>query len=67
MKNGKIKNAVVGSVLGAITGGIGGYLYGAKKAKEAMALEPVEVLEAEVTDAALEAATEAVEQTATQA
>lgn len=62
----KIKNTVVGSVLGAITGGIGGYLYGAKKAKEELALEPVEVLESEVVDAALEAA-EAVTETATQA
>lgn len=62
----KLKNGIVGSVLGALTGGIGGYLYGAKKEREAMALEPIEVLEAEVTDAALEAATEAAE-AATQA
>lgn len=67
MANKKIKNAVVGSILGALTGGIGGYLFGVKKTKEEMALEPVEVLEAEVQDAALEAAAEAVEQTATQA
>lgn len=63
----KVKNAVVGTVIGALTGGIGGYLFGAKKMKEELALEPIEVLEAEVTDAALEAAAEAVEQTATQA
>lgn len=67
MANKKIKNAVVGSILGAITGGIGGYLFGAKKAKEEMAVEPVEVLEADVKDAALEAAAEAVVETATQA
>lgn len=66
MKNGKIKNLVVGSVIGALTGGIGGYLFGAKKEREALALEPVEVLESEVTDAALEAATDAAE-AATQA
>lgn len=66
MANKKIKNAVVGSILGALTGGIGGYLFGAKKMKEELALEPIEVLEAEVTDAALEAATDAAE-AATQA
>lgn len=64
--NKKVKNAVVGSILGAVTGGIGGYLFGAKKAREEMALEPVEVLEAEVENAALEAATDAAE-AATQA
>lgn len=63
----KIKNLVVGSVIGALTGGIGGYLFGAKKEREALALEPVEVLQVEVTDAALEAAAEAVTETATQA
>lgn len=63
----KIKNAVVGSVLGALTGGIGGYLFGVKKEREALALEPIEVLESEVSDAALEAAAEAVTETATQA
>lgn len=58
----KIKNLVVGSVIGALTGGIGGYLYGAKKEREALAQEPVEVLESEVVDAALEAAADTAEQ-----
>lgn len=66
MKNGKIKNAIVGALLGAVTGGIGGYIFGVKKEREAMALEPVEVLEAEVKNAAFEAATDAAE-AATQA
>lgn len=65
----KMSKKIVGAVVGALTGGIGGYFLGARQMKKELALEPVEVLESEVmdADAALEAAAEAVTETATQA
>lgn len=61
--NKKIKNGIIGTVVGALTGGIGGYLYGAKQTKKEMALEAVDVLESDVTEAAGAAIEEVVEET----
>ena len=64
MKMKKIRNMIVGGALGALTGGIGGYLYGVRQERNEMAavVEQPEVTK-EMT-AALEAA-EAVAETAT--
>ena len=62
--NKKIKRAIIGSALGALTGGIGGYIYGVRQERNELAAV---VEQPEVTNemaAALEAA-EAVAETAT--